>query len=230
MTDTTTTTDGTTTTAGADATTTPPPPLPPSRTPLLLWIDTETTGADRDRARLLEIGMVATPLDASGDIDEFHSIVRPDRLDVYECDIDALRMHLDNGLLDDVWYTDPDENAYQPVANDLTEWLDRLAEHHLLIPAGTNVDWDLDVITRQLAPSGEHGQWLRERLQHRKLDLSSFRIARQALADGAAGRHATGRPHEGAVHRVMDCIRRDRNEYAVILDELRAVRTEGDPR
>ncbi len=57
-------------------------------------------------------------------------------------------------------------------------------------------------------------------LHHRKLDLTSFRLADQAIGSNPYQNHA-------GTHRVQDCIRRDINDYTACLDIIRTG-TQGD--
>lgn len=59
-----------------------------------------------------------------------------------------------------------------------------------------------------------------DRLHHRKLDLTSFRLADQAIGGNPYQNHA-------GTHRVQDCIRRDINDYTAYLDIIRTG-TQGD--
>lgn len=179
------------------------PPKPPAKPHMLLWIDTETTGISRTDAKILEIGMIVTSLDAAEEGGRFISPVRPDDVSLYDLDPYVLRMHLDNGLLDTVMETEPNEFNYANVARNLGEFIRDEASQYELHPAGTNVDYDIDVLTN-----------------HRKLDLSTYRISDLALD------HNPYKGHAGT-HRVEDCIRRDRNDYANYLDIMRTV-TQGD--
>lgn len=174
------------------------PPKPPAKPHMLLWIDIETTGISRTNAKLLEIGMIVTSMDGIEEHDRFICPVRPDKLSLYDIDPKVLRMHLDNGLLDTVMETEPEEFGYANVARNLGAWLDTEASQYVLHPAGTNVDYDIDVLTN-----------------HRKLDLSTYRISDLALDHNPYQNHA-------GTHRVQDCIRRDRNDYANYLDIMRA--------
>ena len=61
-------------------------------------------------------------------------------------------MHLDNGLLDTVMETEPNEYGYANVARNLSEFLNTEASQYVLHPAGTNVDYDIDILTNQLGP------------------------------------------------------------------------------
>ena len=174
------------------------PPTPPRKPHKLLWIDLETTGISRTDAKILEIGMIVTNLDGTEDGDRFILPVRPDHVSLYDLDPKVLRMHLDNGLLDTVMETEPEEFGYANVARNLGAFLDTEASQYVLHPAGTNVDYDIDVLTN-----------------HRKLDLSTYRISDLALDHNPYQNHA-------GTHRVQDCIRRDRNDYANYLDIMRA--------
>lgn len=182
------------------------PPKPPAKPHMLLWIDTETTGISRTDAKILEIGMIVTSLDAAEEGGRFISPVRPDDVSLYDLDPYVLRMHLDNGLLDTVMETEPNEFNYANVARNLGEFIRDEASQYELHPAGTNVDYDIDVLTNQLGPH-LHPDWLRQLTNHRKLDLSTYRISDLALD------HNPYKGHAGT-HRVEDCIRRDRNDYA----------------
>lgn len=188
------------------------PPRPPEKPHMLLWIDTETTGISRTDAKILEIGMIVTSLDAAEEGGRFISPVRPDDVSLYDLDPYVLRMHLDNGLLDTVMETEPNEYGYANVARNLSEFLNTEASQYVLHPAGTNVDYDIDILTNQLAPH-LHPDWLRALANHRKLDLSTYRISDLALD------HNPYQGHTGT-HRVEDCITRDRNDYTTYLGRL----------
>lgn len=72
-------------------------------------------------------------------------------------------MRLDNGLLDTVMDTDTNEFGYANVARNLYEWMQAEATRSCggSSPAGTNVDYDIDVLTNQLGPH-LHPDWLRQ--------------------------------------------------------------------
>lgn len=152
------------------------PPKPPAKPHMLLWIDTETTGISRTNAKLLEIGMIVTSMDGIEEHDRFICPVRPDKLSLYDIDPKVLRMHLDNGLLDTVMDADTNEFGYANVARNLYEWMQNEATEYELHPAGTNVDYDIDLLTNQLGPH-LHPDWLRQLTNHRKLDLSTYRLS-----------------------------------------------------
>lgn len=117
-------------------------------------------------------------------------------------------------LLDTVMDADTNEFGYANVARNLYEWMQNEATEYELHPAGTNVDYDIDLLTNQLGPH-LHPDWLRQLTNHRKLDLSTYRLSDMALG------HNPYQDHTGN-HRVEDCIRRDRNDYTAYLDIMRA--------
>lgn len=193
------------------------PPKPPAKPHMLLWIDTETTGLDPNQCELLEVGMQVTDLKAETRGDSLHLIVHPDNVRNWANHPEMLKayeMHLANGLLDTVMETEPEEFGYANVARNLYEWMQNEATEYELHPAGTNVDYDIDLLTNQLGPH-LHPDWLRQLTNHRKLDLSTYRISALALD------HNPYQDHTGN-HRVEDCIRRDRNDYTAYLDIMRA--------
>lgn len=190
------------------------PPRPPRKPHMLLWIDTETTGISRTSAKLLEIGMIVTSVDGAEEHDRFVVPVRPDTLSLYDLNPKVLRMHLDNRLLDTVMDADPNEIGYPNVARNLYEWVQDEAAQYTLHPAGTNVDYDIDLLEHQFGPL-LHAGWLRELTNHRKLDLSTYRLAETALDNNPYQGHAGS-------HRVTDCISSDRNDYSLYLDIQRA--------
>ena len=140
----------------------------------LLWLDFETTGTDRDGSLPLEVGMECTDVLGEHSYGSLHRIIRPDYLNL-----------LDMG----------------PVANAVEEYLDSLSQRFTLVPAGTNVDFDIDFLKRlDLNPD----RWL----SYRKFDLTTLRRYLRFIdcpEDPYKG-------HAGS-HRVRDCIRRDISDY-----------------
>ena len=87
------------------------------------------------------------------------------------------------------------------MANAVEEYLDSLSQRFMLVPAGTNVDFDIDFLKRlDLAPD----RWL----SYRKFDLTTLRRYLRFI-DCPEDPYKT---HAGT-HRVRDCIRRDINDY-----------------
>lgn len=140
----------------------------------LLWLDFETTGTDRNDSLPLEVGMECTDVLGEHSYGSLHRIIRPDYLNL-----------LDMG----------------PVANAVEEYLDSLSQRFTLVPAGTNVDFDIDFLKRlDLNPD----RWL----SYRKFDLTTLRRYLRFIdcpEDPYKG-------HAGS-HRVRDCIRRDISDY-----------------
>ena len=87
------------------------------------------------------------------------------------------------------------------VANAVEEYLESLSQRFTLVPAGTNVDFDIDFLKRlDLNPD----RWL----SYRKFDLTTLRRYLRFI-DCPEDPYKT---HAGT-HRVRDCIRRDINDY-----------------
>ena len=193
------------------------PPKPPAKPHMLLWIDTETTGLDPNQCELLEVGMQVTDLKAETRGDSLHLIVHPDNVRNWANHPEMLKayeMHLANGLMLACAEAPKTGYDYKHTALNIHEFLNDQLCQYTLHPAGTNVDYDIDVLTSQLAPY-LHPDWLRELTNHRKLDLSTYRISDLALD------HDPYQGHTGT-HRVEDCIHRDINDYAAYLDIMRA--------
>jgi oligoribonuclease len=147
----------------------------------LLWLDFETTGTDRNDSLPLEVGMECTDVLGEHSYGSLRRIIRPDYLDL-----------LDGSAHDD---------CVDAVANAVEEYLDSLSQRFTLVPAGTNVDFDIDFPKRlDLAPD----RWL----SYRKFDLTTLRRYLRFI-------DCPEDPYEGhrGSHRVRDCIRRDINDY-----------------
>lgn len=177
------------------------PPKPPAKPHMLLWIDTETTGLDPNQCELLEVGMQVTDLKAETRGDSLHLIVHPD-----------------NGLMLACAEAPKTGYDYKHTALNIHEFLNDQLSQYTLHPAGTNVDFDLRQLDVHFSRHLEHP--ITQGLHHRKLDLTSFRLADQAIGGNPYQNHA-------GTHRVQDCIRRDINDYTAYLDIIRTG-TQGD--
>ncbi len=167
----------------------------------LLWLDFETTGTDRNDSLPLEVGMECTDVLGEHSFGFLHRIIRPYDLDLLDMSPIAFSMHTDNGLLFELLNGSDRNDCVEAVANAVEEYLDSLAQRFTLVPAGTNVDFDIDFLKRLgLAPD----RWL----SYRKFDLTTLRryIRFPGLPRGSGQAHA-------GTHRVRDCIRRDINDY-----------------
>ena len=167
----------------------------------LLWLDFETTGTDRNDSLPLEVGMECTDVLGEHSFGSLHRIIRPDCLDLLGMSPMAFSMHTDNGLLFELLNGSDRNDCVEAVANAVEEYLDSLSQRFTLVPAGTNVDFDIDFLKRlNLNPDA----WL----SYRKFDLTTLRRYIRFLdcpEDPYKG-------HAGS-HRVRDCIRRDISDY-----------------
>lgn len=195
------------------------PPKPPAKPHMLLWIDTETTGLDPNQCELLEVGMQVTDLKAETRGDSLPpdrpprqraQLGQPPEVKAYEAtsptgSCSPAPKHQDRLRLQA-------HRAQHP------RFLNDQLSQYTLHPAGTNVDFDLRQLDVHLSRHLEHP--ITQGLHHRKLDLTSFRLADQAIGGNPYQNHA-------GTHRVQDCIRRDINDYTAYLDIIRTG-TQGD--
>lgn len=167
----------------------------------LLWVDVETTGVDRDLDELLEVGMRCTSVDATETYGTLTRLVKPQCLTLDDFTPVSFSMHCDSGLLPALLDSEPSRVNRKAVTDAILEFLDSLAQRFTLVPAGTNVDFDIDFLKRLgLAPD----RWL----SYRKFDLTTLRRYLRFIdcpEDPYKG-------HAGS-HRVRDCIRRDISDY-----------------
>ena len=167
----------------------------------LLWLDFETTGTDRDGSLPLEVGMECTDVLGEHSYGSLHRIIRP-------------------GLSRPVGH-EPDSVLHAHGQRPPVRTVERFRRERLrgsgrerrggvhripsqrfaLVPAGTNVDFDIDFLKRlDLNPD----RWL----SYRKFDLTTLRRYLRFI-DCPEDPYKT---HAGT-HRVRDCIRRDINDY-----------------
>lgn len=176
---------------------------------LLLWIDTETTAIKPEDGQLLEIGMRitnlnGTPLVGEGDYDpyKFSTVIPHSRINYTRDTAYAIRMHQDNGLLDEVLDKERPEEANIW----LVESLDRLQSggtHVTLHPAGTNVDFDLAWLKASGKLNFAAPAW-KGNVSYRKLDLTTVRLTLETVDINPYG-NGKKKP----THRVNDCLDRD---------------------
>lgn len=167
----------------------------------LLWLDFETTGTNRNNSLPLEVGMECTDVLGEHSFESLHRIIRPYDLNLLAMSPIAFSMHTDNGLLFELLNGSDRNDCVEAVANAVEEYLDSLLQRFTLVPAGTNVDFDIDFIKRLgLDPD----RWL----SYRKFDLTTLRSYLTFLdcPEDPYGTHSS-------THRVRDCIRRDINDY-----------------
>ena len=116
----------------------------------LLWLDFETTGTDRNDSLPLEVGMECTDVLGEHSYGSLHRIIRPDYLDLLDMSPIVFSMHTDNGLLFELLNGSAGNDCVEAVANAVEEYLDSLSQRFTLVPAGTNVDFDLTTLRRYL--------------------------------------------------------------------------------
>ena len=114
----------------------------------LLWLDFETTGTDRNDSLPLEVGMECTDVLGEHSFGSLHRIIRPDYLDLLDMGPAAFSMHTDNGLLFELLNGSAHDDCVDAVANAVEEYLDSLSQRFTLVPAGTNVDFDIDFLEK----------------------------------------------------------------------------------
>ena len=120
----------------------------------LLWLDFETTGIDRASSLPLEVGMECTDVLGEQSFGSLTRIIRPASLDLLDMSPVAFSMHTDNGLLFELLNSSFRNDSIGAVANAVEEYLDSLSQRFTLIPAGTNVDFDMAFLARlNLRPS-----------------------------------------------------------------------------
>lgn len=169
----------------------------PHKPEALLWIDFETTDTNRDKLTPLEIGLQCTDVNATTSHAAMHSPIRPRYLNLTELTPATLTMHTDNGLLNEIVADADGRNDIGNVQGKTRKLIDRLADQYTLIPAGTNVDFDVDILKKWIYPDPP--------LSYRKFDLTTLRhLAKWTGRDT---------PHKTTNHRTADCIRRDIQEY-----------------
>lgn len=166
----------------------------------LLWLDFETTGTDRNDSLPLEVGMECTDVLGEHSYGSLHRIIRPYDLDLLDMSPIAFSMHTDNGLLFELLNGSDRNDCVEAVANAVEEYLDSLSQRFTLVPAGTNVDFDIDFL-RRLDPD------IVRRMSHRKLDVTTLRHLADWFTDETPyGKHSSR-------HRVRWCIERDISDY-----------------
>lgn len=165
----------------------------------LLWVDVETTGVDRDLDELLEVGMRCTSVDATETYGTLTRLVKPQCLTLDDFTPVRFSMHCDSGLLPALLDSDPRQVNRKAVVDAILEFLDSLAQRFTLVPAGTNLDFDIDFL-RRLDPD------IVRRMSYRKLDVTTLRHLADWFTDENPGGHSSR-------HRVRWCIERDISDY-----------------
>jgi oligoribonuclease len=173
----------------------------------LLWMDIETTGLDPEKDTILEAEMRVTDMrGAEGDGGVHVIIPVGDRLDISHA---ALEMHTANRLLDEALRGDRLQG--NPVEA-LREHVNTMASYYSLHPAGSSVHFDISFLSRL-------AYGLFDRCDHRRLDVSSMRMAFEAAGVALPEQAPTD-------HRTSTCLDRDIAQYRTMLDLLGGLRAE----
>lgn len=178
---------------------------------LLLWTDIETTGLDPHTARILEVGLRVTDLQGM-ELDRLSRVVKPEWLPTHTSPT-AYDLHMDNGLLAQVFHADARTAGPELVADAMIGFAARYSADNTLVPAGTNV-WHFDLPCIKCF-FGDKGREFVGMLHYRCMDMSTLRTVGRAWgADPYAGRPK-------GTHRVDDCLDRDIREYREFVEAHR---------
>lgn len=170
----------------------------------LLWVDIETTGLDPEKDRILEAEMRVTDMRGEEDDDRVHVIIPlGDRLKISHT---ALEMHTANRLLDEVFRTDRSQDDPYDA---LMVYVDEMASHYTLHPAGSSVHFDIAFLSHALPG-------LFDGCHHRRLDVSSMRMAFDTAGVALPEQAPTD-------HRTSTCLDRDIKQYRTMLAALKGV-------
>lgn len=175
---------------------------------LLLWIDTETTAIKPEDGQLLEIGMHITDLDGTGlpfipgYPYKFSAVIPHSRIDYTAKTAQAIRMHQDNGLIDEVLHTEKHKSPLTWLLNSVNQLEKDNGKRITLHPAGTNVDFDLAWLKTKQVRLTSSPLW-DDSVSYRKLDLSTVRLTLNAVGINPY------KSSEKPTHRVNDCLNRD---------------------
>lgn len=139
---------------------------------MIIFLDLETTGLNPRTDLILEVACAA--VDRSfAPVSGFASVVYRARSEAYpRADAFVQKMHTANGLWSECDVAGP-ERSLVAVTDALCAWIDSLGvgKHTL---AGDSVHFDLSFL-RESMPR------VADRFSHRLLDVSAFRVAREAL-------------------------------------------------
>lgn len=188
---------------------------------MLLWLDVETTAINPADGQLLEIGMRITELDGTspeGDGEKvnftFERILGQRAVMYTTATAHAIRMHLDNELLDEVIYPKTPPVTAEQATLWLSHCLDVLQDGKppvVLHVAGSNPTFDRAWLDERFSGLPESDAWANS-VSYRNLDLSAIRLTLLAVGLDPYGRAHTGR------HRVHDCLDRDMREWGQWVD------------
>jgi oligoribonuclease len=163
--------------------------------PYFLWLDLETTGLNPKDDVVLEVGAVLTdrqlrPLSVFNKVCIHLRSAILAKMDDY-----VLKMHLDSGLLSEVW--EAEKTPLQVLVN-LSDWVQSelmLADStgSKLYLAGSSISFDWGFLDQGLPPNID----LRSILHYRKVDVSVYKVCFPTLLK---------QPEGGPAHRVLEDI------------------------
>lgn len=189
------------------------PKEPTMSTQYLIWLDVETSGLDPMADTLLEVearitNMKGCPVlaDENGNGLRFHRVIRlGDNTPIRTFNSRTIDMHSRNGLISECMNA---KDTLKDVDAQMTMWLTGTnIDPGIMHPAGTNVQFDLQWLDANMPNLSV----LLHKLNHRRLDLTSIR-----LAEIAKGINPYDCGHD-TTHRTGDCLDRDLAEYENII-------------
>lgn len=184
-----------------------------SKTPILCWLDLETTGLDPTEGEILEVGIILTDLELN-EIGRRSKVIKHEREDIIGMMDDyVLSMHLGSGLLAEVWKSLSSQTPKMVFLGDwqkgdLMHWIKRTvgkecnSQHYTLHLAGSSVHFDQRWLQH-------HVPGFAKIFSHRLLDVSAYKVAFPGLLK---------QPEGGAAHRAIEDV-----EYSI--DQHRQMRT-----
>lgn len=185
--------------------------MPAANPDLIVWIDTETTGLDPDRDRLLEIAVVVTRNDLT-EVSSFDIVIAPD--EGVDATVDLMGafvrdMHTSNGLIQDL----ASPAAHSPrIADSLTAGaIDRITQGHQgpFLLGGNSITLDRGFLQ-------VHAPQVFSRLHYRSIDVSG--IEQEMLRDGYSEQIAAWRAGfvPSDAHRALGDIRDSIRQLAAL--------------
>lgn len=189
-------------------------PASAKRNRLLLWVDTEMDGVDPESCEVFEVGLKLTDMRAKRVIRSMSVVVRRECVHVDRDNWKAIRMHVDNRLLDEC-LDDERSSSMAAVCLQVGDFITAATDQAVVYPAGTNLTFDLRIIRRILSSQldGHTADRIMDALHYRHQDITSLRLADQALDRDPYQHHA-------GTHRVDDCLTRDMADYRAYLQRL----------
>ena len=196
--------------------------MPEMNKNILVWIDTETTGLNTSKCKLLEVGVIVTDKDLNELESQTHVIhypasCFPDWLAAGSMEQIAYEMHKENGLLDEVsnWDT---STTVDLAETQIISMIDRHANpitEPLPAGGGSNFGGYDKAVLRRFMPR------LVNRLHHRSMDTTTLKVA----ADLWGLQPSLVNAKVVRSHRALDDIRQDIALAGSMMDILTRAQT-----